>query len=76
MGIRLLTQRQVLDKAGVSKSWLYEGIRQGFFPKPIHPDPNSNAVRWIEHEWDEVLTARIAARDAKASRSTREAEHP
>jgi predicted DNA-binding transcriptional regulator AlpA len=61
--LRLLTQRQVLDKLGVGKSYLYAGMKLGIFPRPIQPDPNSKAVRWLEHELDAVIAARIAARD-------------
>jgi predicted DNA-binding transcriptional regulator AlpA len=67
MAKRLLRQKQVLDKLGIGKSWLYEGMRRGIFPLPVHPDPESPAVRWDEDELDAVVERCLAARNAERS---------
>ncbi len=43
-GRALLTGREVRERYAVSKSWLYEAMRQGDFPRPIKI--GAQAVRW------------------------------
>lgn len=59
--LRLLRLREVLEKTGFSKSYLYAAIAGHGFPKPIPLLPGSRAVGWPEHLVDTWLAERIAA---------------
>jgi prophage regulatory protein len=48
---RLLTGRQIYGPTGItslSRSSIYEGVRAGWFPKPLRLSPNR--VAWVEAE--------------------------
>lgn len=57
---RVIRQKEVSDKLGLSKAtvWLYVRTRDDF-PKPIRLGANS--VGWLESEIDAFIDARIAA---------------
>ena len=57
---RVIRQKEVSDKLGLSKAtiWLYVRTRNDF-PKPIRLGANS--VGWLESEIDAFIDARIAA---------------
>jgi prophage regulatory protein len=63
--MRVLRLPDVQAKAGPSRSTIYEGIANGTFPKPIRLGPKS--VGWLEHEVDEWIAQRVAARDSAAA---------
>ena len=51
--IRILRLTQVLDRVGLSRSTVYERIKNGSFPKQI--TLGARAVGWLEHEIDAWL---------------------
>ena len=53
---RLLTARQVDDRAGIRKTHRYELIAKGLFPAPVRIGPRG--VRWIESQVDDWIAAR------------------
>ena len=57
---RVIRQKEVSDKLGLSKAtvWLYVRTRDDF-PKPIRLGANS--VGWLESEIEAFIDARIAA---------------
>jgi prophage regulatory protein len=64
--MRLLRLAAVEAKASIRKSEIYEQIRQGDFPRPVHPSPKSSA--WVESEVDEWIARRIAEREERLAR--------
>ena len=70
----LLRRQEVERRTGYAKSAIYSRMdpRSKFFdptfPKPVSlggaPD-NPTAVRWVEHEVDAWIAARIEARDTR-----------
>lgn len=56
----ILRRRQVEVRTGLSRSTIYERIKAGAFPRPIHLGPKS--VGWLEAEVNAWLDARIAER--------------
>jgi prophage regulatory protein len=63
--MRVLRLPAVIEKAGPSRSTIYEGIAAGTFPKPIRLGPKS--VGWLESEVDRWIEERVAERDAQAA---------
>lgn len=55
---RVLRLPAVLGRVGMSRSWIYESIKQDAFPSPIYLGPKS--VGWLDHEIDHWLEERIA----------------
>lgn len=61
---RLLTLKDVEHRTGYRKSKLYDLMRTpGAFPQPVRVDRH---IRFVEHEIDAWIAARIAERDATA----------
>lgn len=55
----LLTRDQVLTQIGMTKSYLYQLIRQGRFPEPIKITPGKvGGVRWRRDEVETWLASR------------------
>ncbi|EAW0643301.1 AlpA family transcriptional regulator [Klebsiella pneumoniae] len=54
---RFLRLRQVEDKIGFGKSWIYRQIQQQQFPPSIRL--NSRHVAWLESEVDAWIHQRI-----------------
>lgn len=54
---RFLRLRQVEDKIGFGKSWIYRQIQLQQFPPPIRL--NSRHVAWLESEVDAWIHQRI-----------------
>lgn len=54
---RLLRLRQVEDKIGFGKSWIYQQIQLQQFPPSIRL--NSRHVAWLESEVDAWIRQRI-----------------
>ena len=55
----MLLVPQVLDKAGVGKTKLYEMIEQGEFPQPFRL--GLRAVGWLERDVDHWIQQRVKA---------------
>lgn len=61
MARTILRRPQVEVRVGLTRSTIYEQMALGKFPKPVRL--SSQRVGWLEHEIEEFLKARIAARD-------------
>jgi len=59
---RLLRLPEVLSRAGVSRSYVYDGVKGGRFPKPVKVTERTSA--WVESEIQEWIDKRIAERDS------------
>lgn len=60
---RLLRRPEVEHKTGLSRSAIYEGIKNGEFPEPVRI--SNNAVAWLCSEVDEWINQRVAMRTNK-----------
>jgi prophage regulatory protein len=58
--LRLIRLGQVMNKTGMGRSWIYQSIKNGSFPKPISIS-GAHAVAWVEHEIEGWIESRIAA---------------
>jgi len=58
IGERFLRLPQVRERTGVSRSFVYQGAKNGTFPRPIKL--GERAVAWLESE----ITAWVEARKA------------
>lgn len=59
---RLIRIRQVMDRAGLSKSHIYLLAAQGKFPKSISLVPGGTSVAWLESEIGDFINQQIKAR--------------
>lgn len=59
---RLLRLTEVQARLGMSRSGIYERIKNGGFPRPVKIGPR--AVAWLESEIDAWLQERVEARHA------------
>jgi len=57
---RLLRISEVLNRTGLKKSLLYQGVLAGWFPKPIKLSPGGRACAWRESQVQNYITTRIA----------------
>lgn len=53
---KLLRLPRLKEKIGGSRSWIYQEIAEGRFPKPVKIGKRSSA--WIEREIDEWIQQR------------------
>ena len=67
--MRILRQRQVIERVGYSPMHLWRLEKAGRFPRRIKLGPNS--VGWVSTEIDAWIEARIAERDAKPQAQAR-----
>lgn len=58
---------KVMDITGGSRSWIYQEITEGRFPKPVLLGKRS--VAWIEHEIFEWIDQRINQSRAQGEQS-------
>lgn len=57
-----LTVRQVCERVGFRKSWVWARVKQSAFPQPVHI---GTGARWLSSEIDAWIRARIdEAREA------------
>lgn len=63
---RLIRIRLVMEMTGISKSYIYQLVKEKEFPKPVKLTKGSKAVAWIESEVQEWVESRIAERDEVA----------
>jgi len=59
-GARFLRLPEVINQCGLSRSTLYDAIKQGRFPAPVPLGPKR--VAWLSTEIDRWMADRIAAR--------------
>ncbi len=59
---RLLRLPEVLSRTGLSRSGLYERMKNGGFPSKVKLDQNGTMVAWVEEEVDEWINQRIKQR--------------
>ena len=52
-----LRRRQVQTRTGLSRSTIYQHIKDGVFPKPVPLGPR--AVGWLESDVSEWIAARV-----------------
>lgn len=65
--MRLIRSRELEAKIGLVERVVREMEAAGHFPKRVTINPNGGrAVGWFEHEVDEWLAARLAAREEAA----------
>lgn len=57
---RLLRLPKIIDQTGHARSSIYDGIRDGTFPKPVRLCGRS--VAWVESEIAGWIAARIAGK--------------
>ena len=60
---RLIRIREVIQLTGISKSYIYQLVNQGIFPKSIQLIPGGTSVAWIEGEINEWIDSRIQERN-------------
>jgi prophage regulatory protein len=70
--ISILRRKQVEARTGLSRSTIYNRIKQGTFPAQVSLGVKS--VGWVESEIDSFLVDRVAQRDMR--RMARHAESP
>jgi prophage regulatory protein len=54
---KILRMRQVCEKTGMSRAWIYGAIKSGNFP--ISRKLSRRAIGWEEQEIDDWITSRI-----------------
>ncbi len=57
---RILRLQDVRTKTGLSRTGIYERMRDGGFPHPVNL--GGRAVGWVEQEVEEWITSRIQKR--------------
>ena len=75
--MKILRKKDVVERAGVSRSVLHELIKKGAFPAPVRL--SARRVGWLEHEINAWIEARIADRDSAGlplALEPRFAKHP
>ena len=60
---KILRRKQIQDKTGLSRSTLYQYIKEEKFPRQIHL--GKRIVGWVEAEIDSWLSDRMADRDRR-----------
>lgn len=59
----VIRRKQVEARTGLSRSSIYDLMRDGVFPRAV--PLGSHSVGWVEEEINAWIDARIAARDQK-----------
>lgn len=65
LGNRLLPIAAVVEKAGISRPYIWKLIKAGEFPKPVHLGKRARA--WRSDEIDAWIDERTAERDKRAA---------
>ena len=65
----ILRRPQVEQRTGLSRSTLYQYMKDGDFPKPVHL--GLRAVGWIESDISDWIAARVKAARAGCAPSRR-----
>jgi prophage regulatory protein len=61
--MKLLRQKEVIERLGMARSPFLRMVDRGEFPKPVKIGPKLN--HWPEHEVDAWIQSRADARNAK-----------
>ena len=61
---KFLRLPDVIERTGYKRTTIYEMIKAGNFPAPVHLGPR--AVAWVESEVEAWMQERIDARDQAA----------
>lgn len=65
MGKTFLRLKAIKARSGLSTSTIYEGVRDGWFPRPVKLGPRASG--WDEDEFTAWQESRLAERDAEAA---------
>jgi prophage regulatory protein len=60
---KLIRIKSVLEMTSISRSYLYQLVSKGDFPKPVQLVHGGKSVAWIEAEVQSWVESRIQARD-------------
>lgn len=60
---KFLRIHQVTALTGISRSYLYQLVSKGHFPKSVQLVPGGASVAWVEQEVLDWIDSRINARD-------------
>jgi len=63
----LIRIKEVCERTGLSRSYLYQLSKVGNFPQSISLVPGGTSVAWVASEVDEWVNQRIAKRDGGES---------
>jgi len=66
--VGILRRPRVEARTGLSRSTIYQRMKEGTFPSPI--SLGTKSVGWLEHEIDDWLDQRIRASRPSGSRSS------
>lgn len=58
--LKIIRREAVLNRFGMSKTWLADQIAQNLIPPPI--SLGGRAVGWLDHEINAVIAARAAGK--------------
>ncbi len=61
--ITILRRKTVEGRVGLSRSTIYQRIKEGTFPRPINL--GNRAVGWLEHEINAWLASCVENRDSE-----------
>ena len=64
--LRILRLPGVKERIGLGKSYIYQKIKEGTFPRPVSLGVDRRAVGWLEHEIDTWILDCIKQRDGAA----------
>jgi prophage regulatory protein len=64
-GLRILREQAVLELTAMPRSKMWEGVKDGTFPRPVKLSERGRAVGWLLEELLQWREQRIAARDNK-----------
>jgi prophage regulatory protein len=62
---KLIRIRSVVELTGLSKSYVYQLVALGQFPKSIQLVPGGSSVAWVATEIQDWIKSRIDARDGE-----------
>jgi prophage regulatory protein len=66
--VRLIRLAEVQRRTGLSTSSIYLGMQRGEFPQRVRIC--GSVIGWIEHEIEEFILSRIAAREQHTKETT------
>ncbi|TAL55295.1 AlpA family transcriptional regulator [Pandoraea sp.] len=77
--IIFITRKEVERITGMSRSWIYQAMSSGHFPKPVatcsSPTCSASSVRWILSEVHSWMESKIQARDNPVPKRDRKMRH-
>jgi prophage regulatory protein len=62
---KLIRIQSVVNLTGLSKSYIYQLVSNGHFPKSIQLVTGGTSVAWLESEIQEWINSRVQERDEK-----------